>query len=281
MRVATFALALITATQTHSALAGVPYRGEPVRMVSRYPVVVTFLNGQGPFHMMIDTGAVRCAVRPSVAVRAGLLPTGAVLLATMVGEKIVSTARASVRVGLREAPGTEVLINDLPTLNGLESHIDGMIGQNFLSMAPYLVDYRARRLWLGIEAIQKAQRFGLPRRVEFLSGRPIVPLAIDSKARPMRLILDSGVNDLVLRCGHRCGTLVDEHATWAMTNAGQIGARKGQVPVAILGPEKFYRMQAVLIRKEADPNNAEGAMPLSWFSAVYVHPAQGVIRWAR
>jgi Aspartyl protease len=250
-------------------------------MVDHYPVVVTFLNGQGPFQMMVDTGAVRCAVRRSVAARAGLVPQRPVLLATLVGEKMVSAARTPIRVGSLQAPETEVLINDLPGLDRLESHVDGLLGQNFLAQRPYLIDYRARRLWLGEEAVEKAQRFGPPRQIEFSSGRPILPVTIDSKVRPLRLLLDSGVNDLVLRCGDRCGTLLDEHTVRVVTNAGEMAVQKGRLPVAMVGSERFFRKEAVLMKKASDPSNAEGAVPLEWFSAVYVHPAQGIIRWAR
>ena len=33
-----------------------------------------YLNGQGPFRMMIDTGAASCLVRPAIARRLGLRP---------------------------------------------------------------------------------------------------------------------------------------------------------------------------------------------------------------
>jgi hypothetical protein len=263
-----------------SALAGVADKGESVQIVNGYPVVAAFLNGEGPFRMMVDTGTVRCSVRPSVAVRAGLHPSGTVLLATLVGEKTVPTARGSVRVGLREVLGAEVVINELPSLDGLESRVDGLVAQNFLSLAPYLLDYRARRLWLGDAAVQKADRLAVSTHVDFLAGRPILPVAIDFKGQPVRLILDSGVNDLVLRCGSRCGPLLDEHVASAVTNAGRMDVQKGRLPVAILGREKFFRMKAVFTRQRADPNNADGAVPLIWFSAVYVHP-DGVIRWTR
>ena len=214
MRVAIFALGLITTTQASSALAGVPYRGEPLRMVSGYPVVVTFLNGRGPFHMMIDTGAVRCAVRPVVAFQAGLLPIRTVLLATMVGEKIVSTARASVRVGLREAPGTEVLINDLPSLDGLESHVDGLIGQNFLSLAPYLVDYGARRLWLGDGAIQKHSGSGSRGGSSSCRDGRSYPLQLIRKPGPC---VSSSIAESMIWCS---AVALDAERSWTSTPHG-------------------------------------------------------------
>ena len=137
MHATMFALSLIALILESSAVAGVPYKGESVRIVNGYPVVAAFLNGEGPFRMMVDTGTVRCSVRPSVAVRAGLHPSGTVLLATLVGEKTVPTARGWVGVGLREVSGAEIVINELPSLDGLEPRVDGLVAQNFLSLAPY------------------------------------------------------------------------------------------------------------------------------------------------
>ncbi|MFL6446500.1 MAG: retropepsin-like aspartic protease [Bryobacteraceae bacterium] len=280
MRTVLLAFFLFT-VQDMSAKSHRSRQGEAIKMMNGFPVVRTFINGQGPFRMLIDTGSARCAVRRSVAIQAGLVPHRQVLLSTMLNQKLVGVATAAVRVASIDSEETEVVINDLPDLDGFEPHIDGLLGQSFLANGSYLIDYRARRLWLGDIAAAKAQRLGPPIQVEFSSKRPVFPVEIDSKAAPVRLILDSGVDHLVLRCAHRCGTLLDEHSVRAVTNAGEMLVQKGRLPVAAVFSKKFFRMEAVSLRKPADPNNAEGSLPLGWLSAIYVDPVQRVVRIPR
>ena len=61
--------------------------GEPITLVDGFPIVVTFINDQGPFRLLIDTGATGCALRRSIAVRVGLIPHRELLLTTMVEKK--------------------------------------------------------------------------------------------------------------------------------------------------------------------------------------------------
>lgn len=280
MRTALFVFCLITA-EVSVAGTVTRYKGEPIRISSGFPVVTTFINGQGPFQMMIDTGASRCAVRRSVAERAGLVPDRQFLLATLLGEKVVSAAIVPIRVGSHQEVKAEVLINDLRGLDGLESHADGLVGQNFLAQTSYLIDYRRRRLWFGDEAVGEARRLGPPMQINLSSGRPILPVAVYSYPKPFPLILDSGVNHLVLRCADRCGNMIDERNVRAVTNAGEISARRGRLPVATVNSKKFFNIDTVLIEKSPDPINAGGSVPLAWFSAVFIYPAQQIVRFGQ
>jgi gag-polyprotein putative aspartyl protease len=280
MRGVLFASFLVAAG-TSLAVAGNIHRGEPIKMVHGYPVVTAFFNGRGPFRMLLDTGAARCALRPSLAARAGLVPKRRLLLTTMSGEQIVPATQTAVRLDSLEVLNVEVLIYDVPGLDRLESHVDGLLGQSFLAQGPYLVDYRAKRLWFGDEALTRAQRFNPPIQVKLSYGRPVVPVGIGSKTKPFRLILDSGVDRLVLRCADQCPTLIGQGTLQAITNAGETKAEAGCLPVVMVGPAKFFRMQAVLMRGLSDSNEGEGLLPLQWFSAVYVDTAQRLVRFAR
>src|SRR5947209_20539869 len=99
------------------AVSGDIHRGEPIRMINSYPVIAAFLNGQGPFRMLVDTGAARCALRPAVAARIGLVPKHRLLLKTMSGEQIVPVAQMAVRLDSSEVLNAEVLIYDLTRIS--------------------------------------------------------------------------------------------------------------------------------------------------------------------
>jgi hypothetical protein len=204
MRTAFLTLWLVAVSSEASTRTKVMEQGERLSLLNGQAVVDTFINGQGPFHMLIDTGASRCAVRPVMAARVGLVPTGQLRLASLLGQKTVPVAPATVRVGPLELPQTEIVINDMPALDELAPNLDGLLGQSFLARTRYLIHQTKRRLWFGEAAAAHAQRFGPPTPVDFSIGRPVLPVMVGSNSKPVQLLLDGGVNVLVLRCPNRC-----------------------------------------------------------------------------
>ena len=89
------------------------------------------------------------------------------------------------------------------------------------------------------------------------------------------------MDHLVLLCADGCGTLIDQHTVQAVTNAGEMPAQKGRLVFAVVSSEKFFRMEAVFLKKPPDPSNGEGSVPLQWLSAVYLDPAQRLLRFRR
>jgi len=60
----------------------------------RLPVVPVYLEGQGPFDFLLDTGTNSTIVTPELAARLGLRPADRVRLITVAGERDVPRARA-------------------------------------------------------------------------------------------------------------------------------------------------------------------------------------------
>ena len=272
---------LVATAEANFAVITGSHQGEPIRMINGYPVVSAFLNNRGPFRMLLDTGATRCALRPTVAARLGLVAKCRILLTTVSGEQMVPSAQMTVHLPSSKGLNAEVLIYDLPALDRLESPVDGLLGQSFLAQGPYLIDYRAKRLWLGNTAQAQAQRLSLLLPVEFSYGRPIVLVRTSSRAEPFRLILDSGVSCLLFRCANRCPDLLESGTLRAVSNAGVVEVRAGRLPAAFIGPIGLFGRQAILMKQSPDRGEGEGSVPLQWFSAVYVDPTQSLIRLAR
>jgi|SRR5947209_17128848 len=177
MRTALFTLGLIAVSTEASARNKTMEQGERLSLINGQAVVDTFINGEGPLHMLIDTGASRCAVRPVIAARVGLVPTGQLRLASPLGQKTVPVAPATVRVGPLEFQQTEIVINEMLALDKLAPNLDGLLGQSFLARTPYLIHQAKRRLWFGEAATAHAQDFGPPTAVDFSLGRPVLPSA--------------------------------------------------------------------------------------------------------
>jgi hypothetical protein len=253
--------------------------GEPITIVDGYPVVATFINGQGPYRMLIDTGAARCSLRPKVATQIGIVATRQLLLTTLTGEQSAPVASAVIRVGSFETLASEILIHDLPGADKVGARIDGLLGQSFLAQHPYLLDYRAKKLWFGEEALARAEHFSTPVSVELSYGRPVVPVVIDGQLEPLRVVLDSGVSQLVISCGDQCPRLEDVHTITAITNTGQVSVRQGRIRSAFIGSSKWVNAPTVLIRRSSDASDEDGLLPTNWFSAIFVNTEQKLIRF--
>jgi len=255
--------------------------GERVVLVNGFALVNAYLNHSGPFLFFIDTGATSSAVSPAAARHAGVRPDHRVALSAAGGDRIVpAAAGASIRIGQSSADQVELLILSLDTLRAVDPRIQGIIGQNFLSRFPCLLDYRERRLWLGEEAVRRAEN--LPDRIsaETAAGRIVVPVTIES-GKPLRLVLDSGASDLTLSCGDRCPPLVtSEHDGQLHSNTGSRDVRRGILPAIQVGAIRILRPKVALLER-APTASEDGLLPAHLFAAIYLAPGRNEIRLVR
>jgi gag-polyprotein putative aspartyl protease len=171
--------------------AGSPENLEFTRQGHAIILKDVFLNHQGPYRMVVDTGNASSLVRPEVARRLRLTPAYAVERVTEAGTHLVPAAILDeVRTGSVSQPAVEVMIDRVP-LPGA----DGVLGQSWLIRHDYLLDYAARRLVLDAEAPRTGNRYGL-RNVE---GRPAIAAQVNGSRR--ELVLDSGAELMVLSPG--------------------------------------------------------------------------------
>jgi Aspartyl protease len=254
--------------------------GENISEAHGYPLVATWINGQGPFSMLVDTGAAQCAIRPSLAVQLGLVSTHQHVLSTMSGQKMVPAARVTVHLA-SEVLEAEVLIYELPGIDQVDSSIDGLLGAGLLGQRPYIIDYRRHRFWFGDEARARAQPFRQTMPVKVSYGRPTVLVRTSSQAQPFRLVLDSGADHLILRCGKQCPTLLDTKTVAAVTNTGASQVQEGRLPLATIGSTRFSNVPCVVVPGSEDLEDGEGSLPSHLFSTIYVDTANGWVRFAR
>ena len=103
-----------------------------------------FLNGAGPFRMLIDTGNATSIVRPEIARRLNLKPAYTVDQASVAGVRRVPVAILDeVRAGSVSDRSVEAIIGDV-----FESGVDGVLGESWLVRHDYLIDYRNHRIAL-------------------------------------------------------------------------------------------------------------------------------------
>jgi predicted aspartyl protease len=107
--------------------------------------VQAFVNGQGPFDFLVDTGANSSVITAELA-QALHLPLGGVSqLHSIAGAQVVQLAKvASLTVGRRTRTGMTVSI-----LPRAQLRMDGVLGLDWLGRASLLLDFKRRRMVVG------------------------------------------------------------------------------------------------------------------------------------
>jgi predicted aspartyl protease len=216
-----------------------------------------FLNGTGPFRMMIDTGNASSLIRPEVARRLKARAAYAVEQVTTAGvRRLPVVVLDEVRAGEITDRAVEAMIGDV-RLDGL----DGVLGQSWLVRHDYLLDYRNSRVVIDGAPTPG----GLRMTLRSADGRP--SLAADVDGRHADLVLDSGAPSLVL---FESNVRV-RHTATLRTNGDSAGAEEGSVRIVLAGDRE---RQLSIVRVNFN-QPAPGLLPASAFAAVYVSNREG------
>ncbi|MEO5926530.1 MAG: retropepsin-like aspartic protease [Bryobacteraceae bacterium] len=253
--------------------------GTRITLRQGFPFIDVNINGKGPFHMLVDTGADASLLTPKAAERAGLSFDHRVILSTVAGERIVKGASANrIEVDGAVESGLAILALELPTVRAIARDADGVLGQSFLSREAYLLDYEQKRLWLGDAATQQATRLSHAVTATYKKGRTVIPVALDRDGGTWQMALDSGSTNLIVDCSARCPRAWGvERDSRLVTHAGERAVLRGNLRQVALGDSTMPYTEAVLLEGTPPPGWDEGLLPTRWFSAFYVNA--GVMRF--
>ena len=255
--------------------------GERIILQDGFAFVNATINGHGPFRMLLDTGAAACMLTPDAARRAELKYDHRAILATLSGEKIIPAASINrVAIGTSERPGVEIDVLELPQIRNLDTVADGVIGQSFFGSSAYLIDYKRKKLSLGVEAVALADGLPIAITAAQTHGRTVLPVTLEPGAEPWRLTLDSGASNLVVECNKRCppaGAIRSD--SQLLTYVGDKPVSRGKLRHVEIGGVTMPSVEAVLVDAPAPDGADDGVLPARWFSAIYVSGA--VVRLAR
>ncbi|CAN7144069.1 retroviral-like aspartic protease family protein [Caulobacter sp. LjRoot300] len=104
--------------------------------------VEVFINGQGPFNFVIDTGADRSALSTTLAERLALERGPDVMLHGVGGSALTPTAK----VPLMVAGDSRMKDAELPVLTPERLGVDGLLGVDMLDDRNVIMDFRRKRL---------------------------------------------------------------------------------------------------------------------------------------
>ena len=231
-------------------------------MQGRPVVAGVYVNGQGPFRFLLDTGSTLNHLESKVAEAIGLKPTFHVNVRSAIGATLAPGAGGvDVALGPVRADGQAFLFTGLAVVHQLSSDIHGILGQEFLSRFDYLIDVRSKRLTFGTR-----QAAGNGTRVPFrvAEGRPVLSTSLGW------LVLDSGAHRMV-----RFGIEAVEMTQSLMTISGTV--RVGTVFSRLLiDGRSFWDGDAVAVPRSAEAGS-EGLLPTSLFKTVYVSNSEGYV----
>jgi Aspartyl protease len=228
-----------------------------LRIQSGRPVIEdVYLNGHGPYRFLLDTGGQTNQLESEVAMAIGLTAEFRVELATANGKVVVPGGHVEeVEIGGIRIPGQEFLVGPIDVVHVLDSTIRGVLGQEFLGKFDYLLDIRNHTLILGIIAPAGGSRLPL----QTIEGRIAMP------TNHGRLILDSGIDTMVLFKVHRDGT-----TRVPMQTGSGVGRASAEKPQRLRIEGCGVRKVDTVSVPRPDGLVEDGFLPLNVFHAVYV-----------
>jgi hypothetical protein len=249
----------------------------PFHFVRGFAVVVPVtVNGSGPYDFMLDTGSTVTAVDRELARALALDVQEQGTVTTLVEHVPVSLAVACrISVGPITERSVEIMIRDLGGLRRIDPAIRGVLGQNALDHADFLLDYRHKLLEFDTDGELERSLAGrhVPLRREVLKDNPhFGNLAVQASIsmdgiRAMDFLLDSGSASLVLFGG------VLGNMGGGQSLVGDVAGREQMVELhhaQLLIDGKSREVATQTVAFQAAGPRIGGLLPTGIFSRIYI-----------
>jgi hypothetical protein len=181
----------------------------PFRLVNRHWIVLALsIDHTGPYNFLLDSGTQITMIDPSLAAALHLDTQGRAEVVGVGSGQSASYAQLDlVEAGSHSVANQKVLVQDLQNLHSPDLHLQGILGEDFLEQFDLLIDNAHRLLCLDDSAAMRAEVKGphIPLVVTAdadeagaMPGLLLITVQLSGGLRPVRLVLDSGVNELIL-----------------------------------------------------------------------------------
>jgi predicted aspartyl protease len=173
----------------------------------KQPVVLapTFVNGEGPYDFVLDTGAGTCLIVPELAGELGIVAARTTRGMGAAGAVTIGFGAAgSIAVGRARVSGLEIgITSELYRIaSAVGAPIHGALGFPFLSRFRVTVDYGARLLELSESGESSAGFHAQEARIEFqlaAAQKPLILIPAWLNGRgPYQFALDTGASTTVI-----------------------------------------------------------------------------------
>ncbi len=222
------------------------------------------IGSDGPYRFLVDTGAQTTLVDPQLATKLGLKPGFRLELVTQQSTRLVPGMKlASLKLGGRTLPETEVLFQDVGEARRLDPSVKGILGLNALSSFDFTLLPPAGRLEdTALRPIGEVVPFFE------MEGRMAIKARMGEET--LTLILDSGSNHIVL---FRLPAAMAKVRPVSTTIATIEGARQvvptcWSAEMTLSDHLRIGTLPAAIV--QANGTQADGLLPISIFKEVHV-----------
>jgi hypothetical protein len=259
-------------------------RAVPFHLARGFAVIIPVtVNGRGPYDFMLDTGASITAIDGDLSRELALEPEGQGTVTTLTQQLATSLAIVKrVDFGPIVEQNIEVMIRDLNGLHRIAPTARGVLGQNALNHADFLLDYQHKLLQFDNagELVRQLDghhvalhRDAVPGNAQYAS-LAIHARVSDNGIRAIDLLLDSGAASPVIFDTLRSEVAAGYPTSFITDTSGQqllAGVRNLQLTID--GKLKELVAQ-VLVFNGAD-KNVGGLLPTRIFSRIYISNTGG------
>ncbi len=250
----------------------------PFHLVNGFAVIIpVVVNGHGPYDFMLDTGTTIMVVDRELGEELELQPQAQATVTTLTQQLSAPIAVARrVDFGPVTEQNIEVMIRDLGGLRHIAPRVRGVLGQNALNHADFLLDYQHKQLQFDTdgELIRALEGHHIPLRRNPAADNPrygnlvVHGSVADGAVHPMDFLLDSGAASPVI-FGSFEREAVGYPESFVTDTAGrQSPAGVRSLQFVIDGRSRDMPAQVVVF-KGAD-RSIGGLLPTRMFSRIYI-----------
>jgi hypothetical protein len=249
----------------------------PFHLMRGFAVMVPVtVNGHGPYDFMLDTGSTVTAVDRELGQELALEPEGQGTVTTLTQHISASIALVQrLECGPLAERNIPVMVRDLSGLRSIDPAARGVLGQNALNHADFLLDYQHKRIQFDLdgELVRSLAGHRVPLRRDANPGNPqYTNLAVDARLAgnvvgTLEFLLDSGAASPVVfdtlgsTSGYNEGFVVD-------TEGRQLLAGIRELHLVIDGQTRDLPAHVLAFRDAG--REAGGLLPTRIFNRIYI-----------
>jgi Aspartyl protease len=255
----------------------------PFHFVKGFAVMVPVkVNGQGPYEFMLDTGSTITSVDPELGQELALEVRGQSTVTTLTERKptLLAVARR-MAIGPMAEENVVVMVRDLSGLRNIAPTARGVLGQNALIHADFLLDYKHKLMEFDTdgELARSLDGHHVPLRREAFGNDPkyanlAVHLSVnDNGTREMDFLLDSGAAAPVIFGGIESSGRGYPESFVADTAGRQLLANVRDLHLEIDGKSK--ELPSHVLTSRGPGRNIGGLLPTWIFNRIYISNSGG------
>jgi hypothetical protein len=262
--------------------ADAPLNTVPFHLVRGFAVIVPVtVNGRGPYDFMLDTGSTVTAVDRELAQELALQPEAQGTVTTLTQHISASIALLHrLDFGPVAEQNIQVMVRDLGGLRSIDPAARGVLGQNALNHADFLLDYQHKRIQFDLdgELVRSLAGHRVPLRREANPGSPqYANLAVSARiagnvTRTIEFLLDSGAASPVI-FDTLGGAFGNSEGFVADTEGRQLVAGVRELQLVIDGQTR--ELPAHVLAFQDAGLEVGGLLPTRIFSRIYISNTGG------